>query len=92
MPTKPRNRKGLPKALQAIEDNEIPEQTPEEFAQEFFGTADKPQDGMPSIDWLKQQFETRSATIRYLINQGFEVKRIAKHLGILLKFFLAQKP
>ncbi len=40
------------------------------------------QKGMPPLDWLKSQFNTKSATIRYLVSRGFEVKDIAKHLNI----------
>lgn len=85
------NRKrGLPRALEEslIDDerfpNGVPEQSPEEFAQEFFGDTAQPQNelGLPGLDWLKAQFKTKSATIRYLINQGFAVKDIAKHLGV----------
>jgi hypothetical protein len=38
--------------------------------------------GLPSLEWLKSQFQTKSATIRYLVSKGFEVKDIAKHLNI----------
>lgn len=54
----------------------------EEFVRDLHGDADTPQDGLPSLIWLKEQFETTSARIRYLVNQGFEVKLIAKHLGV----------
>lgn len=58
------------------------EPTLKEFIQGMHGTADVPQDGLPAIGWLKEQFETTSARIRYLVNQGFEVKLISKHLGV----------
>lgn len=38
--------------------------------------------GLPTPEWLKEQFSTKSAAVRYLINQGFEVKDIAKHLNM----------
>lgn len=38
--------------------------------------------GLPTREWLKEQFNTKSAAVRYLINQGFEVKDIAKHLNM----------
>jgi hypothetical protein len=38
--------------------------------------------GLPTKEWLKEQFQTKSAAIRYLISKQFEVKDIAKHLGI----------
>lgn len=78
--------KGLPKALTAEQlDQEEPnpfEPTLEEFIQDLHGDLSQPQDGMPSERWLKEHFSTTSARIRFLVNQGFEVKRIAKHLGI----------
>ncbi len=79
-------KRGLPRALQEEMDDEeqSTQQSPEEFAKEFFGEADKPQDdkGLPSLVWLKEQFKTKSACIRYLVNQGFETKDIAKHMGV----------
>jgi len=86
-------KRGLPKALESQLDDEnydprfpdgIPEQSPEEFAAMMFGQADKPQDdkGLPSLEWLKQTFKTKSACIRYLVNQQFAIKDIAKHLGV----------
>lgn len=75
-------KKGLPKALEEAEEAK-PEQTPEEFAKEFFGSADQPQDGLPTVEWLKSHFQTKSAAVRYLHNQGFETKKIAKHMGML---------
>jgi DNA-binding NarL/FixJ family response regulator len=77
-----RNR-GLPKALQA-EEEILEQQSPEEFAKEFFGDATEPQDahGLPSLTWIKEQFQTKSAAIRYLISQGHATKHIAKHLGV----------
>lgn len=83
--TNANRKRGLPRALQEDEEElGFGEQTPEEFAKEFFGEADIPQDdkGLPSLSWLKDQFKTKSATIRYLVNQGFETKDIAKHLGV----------
>lgn len=38
--------------------------------------------GLPTREFLKEQFSTKSACVRYLINQGFEVKDIAKHLSM----------
>ena len=60
-----------------------PEVVPmEQFIKEMHGQADIPQNGMPTLDWIKEQFQTKSAAVRYLVNQGFEVKDIAKHLGM----------
>lgn len=75
---------GLPKALEG-EEAETPKtkvQTPEEFAREFFGEADKPQSDMPPLAWLKEQYKTKSAAIRYLVNLGYAVKDISKHMDI----------
>jgi hypothetical protein len=62
--------------------------TPEEFVEQMFddGIAE-PQfapDGreLPSLEWLKTTFSTKSAAIRYLRSQQFEVKTIAKHMGV----------
>lgn len=38
--------------------------------------------GLPTLEWIKSTFTTKSAAVRYLINQGHEVKDIAKHLGM----------
>lgn len=38
--------------------------------------------GMPTREWLKEQFQTKSAAIRYLVSQGHSVKDISKHLNI----------
>jgi|SRR5215831_17904741 len=79
-----RKKKGLPRALEdPNEDPNLKEgQSPEEFAKEFFGEADQPQPGLPKLDWIKTNFKTKSAAIRYLINQGYKVNAIAKHLGV----------
>jgi hypothetical protein len=42
----------------------------------------QPVDGIPSVGWLQEQFQTKSAVIRYLVSQGHEVKSIARHLGM----------
>lgn len=83
-------KSGLPRALEQTDENGDPirpnddSQSPEEFAREFFGDAATPQDdkGLPSREWLKDQYKTKSAAIRYLVNQGFAIKDIAKHLDI----------
>ena len=38
--------------------------------------------GMPSLTWLKEQYKTKSAAIRYLVHEGFAIKDIAKHLNV----------
>jgi len=42
--------------------------SPEEFAAQLFGGGSlrEPQEGFASLEWLKGQFETKSAAIRYL--------------------------
>jgi len=60
-------------------------QTPEEFAREMFGDAGISQSeehGLPTLGWLKENYKTKSAAIRYLVHEGFQIKHIAKHLGI----------
>jgi hypothetical protein len=58
--------------------------TPEEFAKRFFGDGSprEAQEGLPSLEYLKSQYKTKSAAIRYLHNLGHPPKIIAKHLGI----------
>lgn len=78
-------KSGLPKAVeQELEDEErrASEPTMEDHIKELHGTMDKPQEGLPSLEYLKEHFQTKSAAIRFLVNQGYEVKAIAKHLGI----------
>lgn len=82
-----RSKKGLPKDLaEALEVREAKavEPTLQEFVNEMHGehSASQPQDGLPSIEWLQDQFKTKSAIIRYLTNQQHSVKVIAKHLGM----------
>lgn len=57
-------------------------ETLDDFLSEMFQTTTQEENGMPSLEWLKEQFKTKSAAIRYLHNQGFPVKDISKHLGI----------
>jgi predicted metalloendopeptidase len=91
---------GKPRALE--ENNDNTQQTPEEFVQEFFppiitATGEEiatgnsqAQSNLPTLDWLKAHFKTKSAAIRYLYNLGPKVgypngtppKIIAQHLGI----------
>lgn len=84
-----KKKTGLPKSLE--EDREILEQqSPEEFAKEFFGDLNtkEPQLGddgkpLPTLEWLKEHYKTKSAAIRYLHFLGNSPKTISKHLGIL---------
>lgn len=65
------------------EKENVPEQGLDDFVKEMFGTTPQAEaDGMPSLQWLKEQFKTKSAAIRYLHSKGFTVNQIHKHLGI----------
>jgi len=86
MGKKPR-RTGKPKAEEQTDTPQ--EQSFEEFAKDFFpqdsDVLAAPQEGMPSLKWLKEQYQTKSAAIRYLVSeQGGQhpVRKIAKHLGL----------
>ena len=59
-----------------------PDQSLEEFLTEMHGGFDTAQDGLPSLEWLKDNYQTKSAAIRYLVSLGIPVKVIAKHLGV----------
>lgn len=81
-----RSKKGLPKSVQEALDREEaqkPEQSLEEFIREQHGegVAVQSQEGMPSFEWLQDKFKTKSAIIRYLINQGYSITQIHKHTG-----------
>lgn len=79
-PSKPSRKKtGKPKELEEEAPQEV---SMEQFVKEMHGQADVPQNGMPPIDKIKEMFQTKSAAVRYLIHEGFEVKDIAKHLGM----------
>lgn len=78
--------KGLPKALQAEADateQKAKEPTLEQFVDEMHGGAQASTlpEGWPSREWLQEQFQTKSAIIRYLVNREFEIKDIAKNYG-----------
>lgn len=78
------HKSGKPRAMEADESLNQ-QQSPEEFAKEFFGDSgqpQEPQDGLPTLAWLKEQYTTKSAAIRYLTSLGHKPKVIAKHLGI----------
>lgn len=60
---------------------------PDESLDEFLGgmfqqTATGDGSGMPTLDWLKTKFKTKSAAIRYLHEQGHSVNEIRKHLNL----------
>lgn len=89
---------GKPKKLE--QDDELPKDgihgdgSLEQFVQNMHSETGPSQkiDGMPSIEWLKSQFKTKSAVIRYLVSEQcmrdhkrtepFPIKDIAKHLGV----------
>jgi hypothetical protein len=85
--SKSTKKRGLPKsvqeALEREEGTEPPKQSLEEFIKEQHGegVATQPQEGLPSFEWLQEHFKTKSAIIRYLTSQGYEVKQIAAHTG-----------
>lgn len=82
MSKKPR-KDGKPSALSEDEPPTFAQEpTLTEFIRDMHGEADKPQDGLPTLQYLKETFESTSARIRYLTNLGHEPKTIAKHLGI----------
>jgi hypothetical protein len=81
MARKPRGRPQAEEEQLAQDERETKEPTMEEFVQAMHGTADVPQDGMPTIKWLQDHFQTKSAIIRYLISKGYSVKDISKHTG-----------
>lgn len=55
-----------------------------EFINEAHGdnSLAQPVDGLPSVEYLQATFQTKSATIRYLVSQNFPIKSIARHLGM----------
>lgn len=55
-----------------------------EFIDELHGSNSlaQPVDGLPSVEWLQGQFQTKSAVIRYLVSLGHPIKSIARHLGM----------
>src|ERR1700748_1511728 len=82
------SKKGLPKsvqeALEREEDSAKRTESLEEFVRDLHGeeAVAVSDSNMPSKEWLQDQFKTKSAVIRYLVNQGHAVKDIAKHLGM----------
>lgn len=71
-------KSGKPKQL----DEQVEMPSLAEHIKELHGQPDLPQNGLPPLDWLKSQFQTKSAAIRYLVSQGHETKLIAKHMGV----------
>lgn len=61
-------------------------ETLEQFLHDIHGTSSQENlpenEGIPSLQFLKEHFKTKSAAIRYLHELGFPVKVIAKHLNI----------
>lgn len=40
------------------------------------------ENGMPELSWLKDNFKTKSGAIRYLYQAGYDIHKIAAHLGL----------
>ena len=81
-------KSGLPRQIEEEEEEEAErlraEHPIEDFLKDMFGgdALAKDQEGLPNLDWLKSKFKTKSAAIRYLVNQGHPVKVISRHLGL----------
>jgi hypothetical protein len=84
MGKQPRRKTGKPRAVEVADEAEQTRQEHplEEFVKNMHGQPDVPQGGMPSLDWLKKQFSTKSAAVRYLLNAGYSVNDIHKHMGM----------
>lgn len=85
--TKRPSKKGLPKAVQAELDQEegkATEPTLEQFIQGLHGesTQNALDPRLPTMEWIKANYKTKSAAIRYLVSLGIPVKVIAKFLDI----------
>jgi DNA-binding NarL/FixJ family response regulator len=72
---------------------QVQQQQPEtlaDFLAETFGHSDigpepeptPPEGTLPSILWIRKNFKTKSAAIRYLISKGHQVKDIANLLNV----------
>lgn len=72
------------------DDVGLPQPTKDDITlSEFIQTMHEPnyspvgsEKGLPTVEWLKGQFQTKSACVRYLISRGHAVKDIAKHLNM----------
>jgi len=90
MPKKPRKPKTIEKEVPQEDDIGLTQPKKDDVTlSEFIQTMHEPnyspigsEKGLPTREWLKEQFSTKSAAVRYLTNQGFEVKDIAKHLDL----------
>lgn len=89
MGKRPRNKDNVETVPQE-DDVGLPKPSQDDITlSEFIQTMHEPnyspvgqEKGLPTREWLKEQFQTKSAAVRFLINQGFEVKDIAKHLNM----------
>jgi hypothetical protein len=67
-----------------------PKETLADFLAETFGHSDigpepepqVPEGQLPSLAWIKKNFKTKSAAIRYLVSKGHAVKDIAALLSV----------
>lgn len=73
---------GDPKGIGTEHDNPLAEvKTLDDFLKQTFKQGATTGD-MPARDWLKSQFKTKSAAIRFLDSKGYKPKEIALHLEI----------
>lgn len=63
-------------------DVEVDVKTLDQFLKEMHSDTVKDDSGMPGMDWLRSQFKTKSAVIRFLDSKGFKPKAIAAHMNI----------
>lgn len=90
MPKKPRKPKTIEKEVPQEDSIGLPQPKKDDVTlSEFIQTMHEPnyspigaEKGLPTKEWLKEQFSTKSAAVRYLISQGHIVKDIAKHLDM----------
>lgn len=59
-------------------------ETLDEFLRDHLQTSTATNDhpGLPSLDWLKANFKTKSGVIRHLKQLGYDAKTISKHTGL----------
>jgi hypothetical protein len=53
-----------------------------EFLGDIHETSEVEANGMPSLRWIKDTFQTKSAAIRYLKLKGYNAREVANHLHL----------